>query len=205
MQGVEPVVPHLPVGRQPGVDLGERFGAQPVPAALGVLADFDQSGLAQHLEVFGHGGLAQREVVDEVADGSFPGAQQVEDVPAVWFGQDFEGTCHSVNIADGKYSCPVVGRSGGEHGLGLGGVPDAARGVVQQQLRLHRDAHAADVQRTAGRVQRCGIQSRCPRTSSALAASICTPGDTANGRSATSCWWSTAVTEIPWRESGLRR
>ncbi len=42
---------------QPGVYLLKRFGPQPVEAALCIHCGFDEPGVAQHAQVFGHGRL----------------------------------------------------------------------------------------------------------------------------------------------------
>ena len=59
-------VPVAAVRLEPAGDLGQRLGAQPVPAALAVGPDRDEPGLAQHLEVLGDAGLAEVQVRDEV-------------------------------------------------------------------------------------------------------------------------------------------
>jgi hypothetical protein len=57
LERVEAGRPHLAIGAEPGVDLSEGLGAELVPAALGVVADADEAGLAQHAEVLGGAGL----------------------------------------------------------------------------------------------------------------------------------------------------
>src|SRR4051794_37227532 len=46
LERVQARIPHRPVGREPRVDLGERFEAQLVPPALSVLAHVDEARLA---------------------------------------------------------------------------------------------------------------------------------------------------------------
>ena len=86
-EGVEALRPVAAVGLEPAGDLGQRLGAQPVPAALAVRADLDEPGLAQHLEVLGDAGLAEVEARDEVAGGPLAVAQQVEDLASGRFGE----------------------------------------------------------------------------------------------------------------------
>ena len=81
-EGVEAVGPVAAVRLEPARDLGERLGAEAVPAALAVRAHLDEPGLAQHLEVLGDAGLAEVDPRDEVADGPLAVAQQVEDLAA---------------------------------------------------------------------------------------------------------------------------
>jgi hypothetical protein len=82
---VEPRFPQAPVRLDPLVDGAERFGADPIDAALGVGADVDEAGLSEDAQMLGDGGLADRELVDEVAHGPFRDPQQVEDAPPVRF------------------------------------------------------------------------------------------------------------------------
>jgi hypothetical protein len=51
VQGIEPLFPPGPVPAQPLVDLGQRLGAEAVDPPLRLLADLDQSRLAQHPQV----------------------------------------------------------------------------------------------------------------------------------------------------------
>src|SRR6185437_15041336 len=84
------------VGRQPLVDLAERFGPEPVHAPLGVGPHLDQARLAQHPEVLGHAGLAEAQRGHQVADGLLLLAQQVQDAAPVRLGQNLE---HATSIA----------------------------------------------------------------------------------------------------------
>src|SRR5688572_24805324 len=84
---VEAVRPERAVGLKPRVDLGQRLRAQRVQALLALAADVDEPGLAQHLQVLGDAGLAERQALDDVADGALADAQQVEDLATVGFGE----------------------------------------------------------------------------------------------------------------------
>jgi hypothetical protein len=90
-EGVEAGGPQRSIGGEPVVDLAERVGAHAVEAVLRGDTGFDEAGVAEHAQVFGDGGLADAEGVDEVADGALPvGAEEVEDAPAIGFGEDGE-------------------------------------------------------------------------------------------------------------------
>ena len=82
LQSVEPAAPEVAVGAEPGVELGERLGAQAVPAPLSVGPHLDEPGLTQHPQVLRHAGLAEPEVLDQLADGPLALPEQVEDLPA---------------------------------------------------------------------------------------------------------------------------
>jgi hypothetical protein len=64
---VEPFGPHRSIGLEPCVDLFERFGADAIQAALRVGPHLDEAGLAEYSKMLGHRGLAEGELVDEVA------------------------------------------------------------------------------------------------------------------------------------------
>jgi hypothetical protein len=101
LEGIEVAGPQLPVWREPGVDLGERLQAQPVPPALGVLADLNQAGLTQYLEVLGHRRLTQGELLDQFPNRTLARAEQVEDLPTTWLCEHLERSCHLRNITNG--------------------------------------------------------------------------------------------------------
>jgi len=89
-QRIEVAVPEPAVRGQPGVDLRQRLRAQPVPPALGVLADLDQPRLAEHLEMLRHRRLGQGEPLDQVADGALAVSEQVEDLAPARLRENFE-------------------------------------------------------------------------------------------------------------------
>jgi hypothetical protein len=95
LEGVQAARPQLTVGVEPGVDLAQRLEAQLVPAALGVVADADEAGLAEDAQVLGGAGLAQAEVLDELTDGAWAFAEQVQDVAPSGLGEGGEGGGHS--------------------------------------------------------------------------------------------------------------
>ncbi len=86
------------VRRQPDIDLAQRLGPDPIDAALGVDTGLDQPRLAQHLEVLGDGGLAERQSLDQVADRPLAFCQHVEDAPPTRLGQHLERARHPANM-----------------------------------------------------------------------------------------------------------
>src|SRR4051794_35632398 len=76
---IEAAAPELTVGGEPGVQLRERLGAQPVPAPLPVTPNPDESRLAQDAQMLRHTRLAQLEVLDEVAHGPVALAKKLQD------------------------------------------------------------------------------------------------------------------------------
>ena len=78
------------VGLEPLVELSKGLGPQAVEPALGVAADLNEAGVAQHLEVPGHAGLVHSDGVDEFGHGTLPLAQGVENPAASRFGDRIE-------------------------------------------------------------------------------------------------------------------
>ena len=68
-QRIQPAAPQLPIGSKPGIQLGERLGAKPVPAPLPVGPNPDEPGVAQHPQVLRNARLAEPQLLDELADG----------------------------------------------------------------------------------------------------------------------------------------
>ena len=82
--------PEAPERREPGVDLHERLGPDPIDAPLGFDARLHEAGLAQHAQVLGHRGLRHPQPALDFADGSLRRRQQAEDGPAVRLRDDRE-------------------------------------------------------------------------------------------------------------------
>ena len=82
--------PEAPERRQPGVDLHERLGPEPIDAPLGFDARLHEAGLAQHAEVLGHRSLRHPQPALDLADGALRRRQQTEDGPAVRLREDRE-------------------------------------------------------------------------------------------------------------------
>jgi hypothetical protein len=89
-EAVEVRCPEPAVGRQPVVELRERLRPNPIEAPLGIRPRFDQPRVLEDAEMLGNGGLAEADVVDELADRSFPVAEQIQDRDPARFGQDLE-------------------------------------------------------------------------------------------------------------------
>ena len=99
---------------EPLVELSQGLGAQAVEPALGVAADLDQAGVAQHLEVPGHAGLVHADGVDELGHRTLAVPHGVEDPPASRFGdhiEDGEVAGHPVNIRYVIYMCNHIFRN----------------------------------------------------------------------------------------------
>jgi hypothetical protein len=105
LEGIEAPGPKLAVRREPGVDLGKRFGAQAVAPALRGHPDGDQARFAQHAEVLGDGRLAEVHLLDEVADRPFALAQQIEDGASPRLREHVESVHHVQNMPRRTYSC----------------------------------------------------------------------------------------------------
>ena len=82
--------PELAVRRQPVVELCERLRPDAIQAALGLHARLDEPGVLEHTEMFGHGRLADAEAIDELTDGPFTVAEQIEDRQPARFRQNLE-------------------------------------------------------------------------------------------------------------------
>src|SRR5438270_11816354 len=82
--------PEPPERSQPGVDRLKWLGSQPVETALGVHRGFHETGLSQHPQVFGNGGLRQSQLLFDITDGSLRGREQAQDGAAARLGNDGE-------------------------------------------------------------------------------------------------------------------
>jgi hypothetical protein len=59
--------------------------------------------------MLGHGGLAEADAVDELADRPFAVAEQIEDLQPPRLGQDLEnGRLHDASIASWLYACQEI-------------------------------------------------------------------------------------------------
>jgi hypothetical protein len=90
LERVEACCPLRSVRRQPGVELHQRFGTEPVEPPLGVAPDLDEPGVAQHLEVSRHTWLVHADLFDELADGPLAAADGIEDPSASRLGDHLE-------------------------------------------------------------------------------------------------------------------
>ncbi len=133
-QSVEPLFPEPAVGREPTVELPQRFGPEPVEPPLGIGADLHQPRLAQGAQMLGHGGLAEAQRVDQIVDRPLLAAEEVEDRAPIRFSQHVEN--HGLHIAE-------------DDGRGRGG---SVRPVTLPRLRQVAFA-AADLEAVAGELQ----------------------------------------------------
>jgi hypothetical protein len=99
-QGIEALevgLPELAILFEPLFQLLERGRAEGVDAALGVAANADEAGLAEHAEMLRNLGLAEAEAQDEFADGAGAAEQEFDDVEAIGFGEGAEGGKHGAD------------------------------------------------------------------------------------------------------------
>jgi hypothetical protein len=94
LETVEAAVPELSVGLEPGVELDERLGSEPVQPALPVHPDGHQPGLAEDAQVLRHEGLADAEREDQLADGRLAPPERVQEVAPTRFGEDLQHVGH---------------------------------------------------------------------------------------------------------------
>src|SRR5207245_24240 len=105
-EGVEVLVPQAPVRGEPLVEGPEGTRFYPVDALLRGRTAGDETGFPQHLQVLGHGRLADLEHLDELADAAVGPAQHVEDPAPGRLGDDREGVNgHTRNILFRAYAC----------------------------------------------------------------------------------------------------
>jgi len=76
----------LSVRGQPGVQLGQGLGAEVVDAPLGVDADVDEAGVAQHPQMPGDARLVHPRELDEFTDRTVVFTDVVENAPPGRFG-----------------------------------------------------------------------------------------------------------------------
>lgn len=95
LEGVEVAGPQLAIGFEPGVECLEGTRFEVVDALLRGDARRDEAGLPQDFEVFGDGGLAERECLHQVRDAAVAAPQVSDDGAAMGLGEDGEGISHS--------------------------------------------------------------------------------------------------------------
>src|SRR5271154_1328295 len=96
--GVQPLeinFPNAPVPFDPDFEFFQRRRAQRVDSALSVYADVDESGVAEHAQVFRDLWLGQTKAMNHVADRPGPVAQQFDDLEAVGLGQGLQSFHHA--------------------------------------------------------------------------------------------------------------
>lgn len=100
-----------PEGLEPLVELSKGLGPQAVEPALGVAADLDEAGVAQHLEVPGHAGLVHADCVDELGHRTLAATHGLEDPATSRFGdriEDGQLAGHRVSIRYQIYTCKRI-------------------------------------------------------------------------------------------------
>src|SRR5215813_786372 len=100
--------PEAPEGSQPGVELHERLGSNPIDAPLCFDARLHEPCLAEHAEVLGDGGLRDPELALDVADGLFRRREEAEDGPTVRLGDDRERGFHLAYMLIRAYACQRI-------------------------------------------------------------------------------------------------
>src|SRR5262245_29685845 len=100
--------PEAPERSEPGIDLHERLGPDPIDAPLGFDARLHEASLAQHAEVLGDRSLRHPQPALDLADGSLRRRQQAEDGPTVWLRDDRERGFHGPYMLTHSYSCQVT-------------------------------------------------------------------------------------------------
>src|ERR1700747_2323575 len=80
--------------RQPHIHLLKWFGFEPVETTLCVHRGFDETGLAQHAQVLGHGRLWHTKLTLDLADRLLRRDQEAQDRAAVRLRNDFEYRFH---------------------------------------------------------------------------------------------------------------
>jgi hypothetical protein len=104
-EGVETSCPRLAVRGEPFLELLEGGGVEAVHPSLRLSSNGDQPNGAQHLEVLGDARLAHGQGVHEFADRMVAFEQEIEDLPAIRFGEhlqdlEFEDLRHGGIISD---------------------------------------------------------------------------------------------------------
>src|SRR5262245_36009456 len=90
LEAIEVCRPQLAIRREPVVELCKRFRPDAVQPALCVCADVDEPGVLQDAKMLGHGGLADPEAADELANRPFALPQQIENRQPTRLREDLE-------------------------------------------------------------------------------------------------------------------
>src|SRR5207302_5816036 len=101
---IEALVPRAAIRLQPRVELPEGLGAKAVDALLRDGMRLHEPGLAEHAEVLRDLGLAQAESFDDLSDRAWLPPEEVDDLPAVWFGESAQRGLHGTYILLQEYS-----------------------------------------------------------------------------------------------------
>src|SRR5262249_52968491 len=98
------VGPHRAVGREPFVDLAYALLTDAVHALLCGPPHVHKAGIAQYSQVLRYRGLRHAERGDDLANGPFALAEQIEDPAPVGLGERFESGGHPSILLDSYMS-----------------------------------------------------------------------------------------------------
>ena len=93
---------------QPGIHLVKWSRFQAVETALCVHRGFDETGVAQHTQVLGHGRLRHAKLALDLSHRLLGRDQEAQDRAAVRLGNDFEGRFHVLYILHWVYTCQGI-------------------------------------------------------------------------------------------------
>ena len=93
---------------QPGINLLKGSGVKSVKTALRVHRGFHETGLAQHSQVLGHGGLRHAKLTLNLSNRLLGRDQQTQYRAAVRLRDDFENRFHSLDILHRAYACQDI-------------------------------------------------------------------------------------------------
>ena len=106
LEGVEVFGPQAAVWLEPFLEGVERMWFDPVDALLCCRTAGDEAGFAQHLQVLGHRGLADRERFDKLTDAALRPTELVENAAPGWLGEYAKRVPrHTVNMLFTAYTC----------------------------------------------------------------------------------------------------
>jgi len=108
LEGIDVRGPEAAELRQPRIELLEGFRFQAVETALRVDGGFNETGVTQHAQVLGDGGLRHAKPALDLSHGLLRGAEEAEDGAAIRLGNDFEGGLHSLYILNLAYTCQGI-------------------------------------------------------------------------------------------------
>jgi|SRR5580658_2290752 hypothetical protein len=103
VSGPEPAEPS-----QPGIQLLKWFRFQPIETALRVHRGFHETGIAEHAQVLGHGGLRHTKLALDLSDRLLGRDQEAQYRAAVRFRNNFEHRFHMLYILYMAYTCQGI-------------------------------------------------------------------------------------------------
>lgn len=103
-EGIDMRRPETAERNEPLINLAKRFRTEPVETTLGVHGGFHEARVAEHPQVFGHGGLRHAKPALDLSHGLPGGDEEAQDGAAIRLGNDFEGGRHFFNIPELAYA-----------------------------------------------------------------------------------------------------